>query len=272
MVDHVILALRMAPDWAGFARDHAAGIAIDPARYIPTHNPRFPGNVPAMIQRWDRLSAVPFFACRERLRAIAAGTLARVRGVTFTQWSGVPDLLAGLNGAPFLLFYHDDDDWFDPQMADALRGLDTETFDAVLFPMPVLAKHVRTFTRGGRPSAVAVGHCVQFEHRYHTNNYGLTRRAVAAGGLEQLMEHTGASETARALRFTDLYIDRIISATSKTPCSASRLGHNPGHKDAFRTYVQAYIGELQAITLPPGSEWIAQPLRETIELFQMALG
>lgn len=267
MIDHIILAMRASPDWATLARDHAAGQTIDPSRYMPANNPRFPLDIPEVIGRWNKFSSISFFACRQRLREIAAENLAAIESVTPTRWMDVPALLDRLTGTRALVFYHDDDDWFSPAMASLVSALDADAVDALVFPFVRLAANLVTFTRRGTPARDAVGRCEPFRYRYCTNNYGLTRRALATGPAA-LVEHEDASERAAALGFVDAYVDTIVSATSKTPCAASWLRNLRDDEAAFRDYVGRYLDALRALELARGVAWIGAPLRKTLELFE----
>ncbi len=211
-----------------------------------------------------------YFACRHKLREIADDSLARVEHVILTDWTRVPSLLDGLGEARLLLFYHDDDDWFHPALADLLRGIDVESIDAVVFPFLRLASTVTTFTHEGAPTAGAVGRIEPFRYRYCTNNYGLTTRALAQ--WNKLVEHTMASDTAQALNFVDLQVDAIISATSKTPCSASWLSKLPDNQADFARYIMDYVEILETTQIPAESRWIEAPLRQTLDLFRSVCG
>ncbi len=268
MIDNIILAMRASPNWAQLAQDYAAGRTIDPSRYMPANNPRFPTEIPELIARWNKYSNVSFFACRHRLREIAAENLAAVDGVTVTKWTEVPRLMDQLAGTRALLFYHDDDDWFSPAMASLIRGVDIDTVDAVVFPFARLAASVLTFTRDGTPTNDAIGRCAPFRFRYCTNNYGLTARALATGP-QALVEHEDASARAEKLGFVDVDLDILVSATSKTPCSAGWLRDELRDDEAsFRGYVGRYLSALKALEVPAHLGWIDTPLRKTIELFE----
>jgi hypothetical protein len=266
MIDHIVLAMRASPDWELLARDYAAGVPVPPSRYFPFHDLRFSREIPHFIERWNRLSAVSYFACRHKLRKIADDNLAQVKRVILRPWTHVPALLDDFGEARLLLFYHDDDDWFHPALADLLRGIDVQSIDAVVFPFLRLASNVTTFTREGRPTAGAVGRVEPFRYRYCTNNYGLTRRALAQ--RTELIEHTLASDAAETLSFVDLYVDKIISATNKTPCSASWLSKLPDSKAAFKQYIMDYVVTLETVEIPAESRWIEVPLRKTLDLFK----
>jgi hypothetical protein len=270
MIDQIVLAMRTSPDWGLLARDYAAGIRVPPSRYFPFHDLRFSRDIPQLIERWNRLSALSYFACRHKLREIADDSLAQVEHVIRTEWTRVPSLLDELGEVRLLLFYHDDDDWFHPALADLLHRIDVQAIDAVVFPFLRLASTITTFTHEGTPTAGAIGRVEPFRYRYCTNNYGLTSRALAQ--WSKLVEHTMASETAQALNFTDLQVDKVISATSKTPCSASWLAKLPDDASGFERYVMDYVEILEAARIPAESRWIEAPLRKTLELFRSVCG
>lgn len=270
MIDQIVLALRASPDWGLLARDYAAGIPVPATRFFPFHDLRFSRDIPQLIERWNSLSPVSYFACRHRLREIAGDNLAQIEHVIRTQWTRVPALLEDLGEARLLVFYHDDDDWFHPALADLLRSIDVESVDAVVFPFLRLASDVTTFTHQGVATSAAVGRVERFRYRYCTNNYGLTSRALARS--TDLVEHTAASETAAALSFTDLQVDKIISVTSKTPCAASWLFKLPDNKAAFDRYIMNYVETLETTQIPAELQWIEAPLRKTLELFRSACG
>jgi hypothetical protein len=266
MIDRIVLAMRASPDWGPLAVDYTAGIPVPASRYFPFHDLRFSRDIPQLVERWNSLSTASYFACRHTLRQITEDTLAQLDDVLLTQWTRVPALLEELGDARLLLFYHDDDDWFHPALADLVRGIDVTSVDAVVFPFLRLASTVTTFTRGGAATAAAVGRLEPFRYRYCTNNYGLTSRAL--GRSTRLVEHTMASETAEALSFSDLHVDKVISATSKTPCSASWLYKLPDNKAAFKRYIMDYVEILEATEIPVDSRWIDVPLRKTLDLFR----
>jgi len=266
MIDRIVLAMRTSPDWGLLARDYAAGIPVPPSRYFPFHDLRFSRDIPGFIERWNEFSPVSYFACRKQLRDIADDNLAQIRGVTLTPWARVPDLLDELGDARLLLFYHDDDDWFHPAVMDLLRGIDVDSIDAAVFPFLRLASSVTTFTRGGSATSGSIGNLEPFRYRYCTNNYGLTRRAFTH--RVDLVEHTVASSAADSLKFADLHVDRIISATSKTPCSASWLLKLPADRSAFMGYIAEYIAVLEQVEIPAESCWIETWLRKTLDVFR----
>lgn len=263
-----MLAVRASPDWAGLAEDHAAGKTIEPSRFMPAKHKRFPLDIPDHIARWNRLSGVSFWACRERIRAIAAGNLASVADVTMTRADDVPALLERTGAAPALLFFHDDDDWFHPEMVRILResDLDLAAIDVVVTPFFRLAKSLVTFTQGAREVPGGLGEYEAFRYRYCTNNYGLTGSALRTGPAD-LVEHIDASAAGDEKGFVDVHLDVVISATNKSPCSAAWVRELPDTPAAFREHVRTYVEVVSEACDSSPHEWVNAPLRETRDLF-----
>jgi hypothetical protein len=268
MINPLVLAMRASPDWAALADLHAAGHPVKPSQYLPPMHAGFPIDIVPMIERWNKNSKVSYFACRQRMREIAALNIASVGSVLSVRCEQVADLLQQVDDQQLLLFYHDDDDWFHPDMASLLEplGATLSTVDAAVFPFFRLASNMVTFTHGGRPTRCAVGRIEPFRYRYCTNNYGLTARALT-GKSSKLIQHIDASNHANAMRFEDAHCDLIISATSKTPCSASWLSKLPDQRDLFVKYIEAYIASMENIKLGHDNAWLAAPVRSTVELF-----
>ena len=270
--DRVIFALRESPDWAALAAYHAAGLPIDPDRYArPRNIPSFPPDIVDLIARWDRFAAIPFFACRVELKAIAATTLAAVTGAETIPHTALQAHLATHPLANGLLFFCDDDDWFAPNLLSTLPEIPADT-DAVVFPLARLAVESFTIARPGDEPGTRVidpiGPVHPFVLRYHTNNYALTARALAKSIPATLIEHRQASDTADRLAFTDLHCPHIVAVTSKTPCSASLLSTVVADADRFQAYITHYLKSLKHLPIPPSHAWLRDPLWRTIRLFE----
>ena len=82
------------------------------------------------------------------------------------------------------------------------------------------------------------------------------------------MEHVRASETAERLGFVDAYDPLAVSATNKTPCSASLLTGILADREAFMRFVGAYLEGLKRLVIPERHAWITGPLWETVRLFE----
>ncbi len=273
--DRVIFALRESPDWAALAADYAAGRSIESAGYArPRNIPSFPTNIVDLIERWNRFAAVPFFACRAELKAIAAATLAAVTGAETVSHADLAAYLATHPLANGLLFFCDDDDWFAPGLLAALPEIPAGT-DAVVFPLARLAVESFTIARHHAHAETRVidpiGPVHPFVLRYHTNNYALTAQALAKSAPETLIEHRQAAETADRLAFTDLHCPRIVAITSKTPCSASLLAAVVADAERFRRYVTHYLQNLKSLPIPVAHAWLRDPLWQTIRLFERTI-
>ena len=264
----LVFALRQSPDWAALAADRAAGIAIDSARYIPPHDvPTFPANIETCISGWNAWFNVDFFACRAELQRIARTTLDAVQGgVVLAR----PDWVKGLSPGPFRLFFLDDDDWFAPDTLARMAAVGDE--DIAVFPLLRLDWRVFTFVRELRPASPVIGFPSRFSHRYQTNNYALHSRLCTPETLALLADHMIASAEADRLALRDRYHDVLVSATNKTPASASVVARLPGDPAAFRVLVQDFVAAFRSLDLPDHAAWMREPVRLTADLFDRALG
>jgi len=272
MLDQVIVAVRASPDWDALARDYRAGDPIDPKRYARSQGTlSFPADIVALVARWNSFCAGDFLPCRSRLKAIAHALLGCLRRCTVVAHTELPSLLERLAGQRFVLCFCDDDDWFAPELFEMVWRLDFEGIDAAVFPLVRFEVNSFTLTPCGEPAPFAVGPCFPFVLRYHTNNYLLTPRAVERAGPDALVEHAAASAVANRLGFVDRYFDLIVSATNKSPCSASLLGNVVADADAFQHYVGGYVSNLRRLAIPAPLDWMSPPLGGTIRLFEARL-
>ena len=261
----VLFARRQSPDWAALAARHAAGEAITPADYLPAHEvPAFPDRIAECVARWNRGFAVDFFACRAALKAIAAATLA---GGTVLRMGDCPSRWPD---EPFRLFPLDDDDWFAPDTAARIAGVGDE--DVAVFPLLRLDVPVFTFVRRLLPFSPVVGRPNRFSHRFQTNNYALHPRLCTPERLADLADHIAASEAAERLGLSDRYYEVMVSATNKSPVSASVLARILQDEAAFRRHVAAFVAALRELALPTHAAWMEVPVARTADLFARALG
>jgi len=264
----VVFALRQSPDWPRLAADHTMGLDIAPHRYMPEQEiPFFPRWLPGCIDRWNTLFGVNFFACRAELQRIARATLNAVAGACVAPRA---DILHHLPPGDFRLFFVDDDDWFAPDSVTRLSCAGDE--DISVFPLLRLDSPVVTFVPGRIRSSQVIGLPQTFTFRYQTNNYGLHRRLTTPAMLNMLADHADASATADRIGLTDAYHDTLLSVTNKTPVSASVLMRITNDPAVFRHHVEAFVRALRTLDLPPHAHWMADPIRQTANLFQRALG
>jgi hypothetical protein len=273
MLDQVVVAVRASPDWDALARDYLAGHAIDPERYArPQGILSFPSDIVALIARWNNFSAVDFFTCRSRLKTIARALLDCLRCGTVIVHTELPSLLQRLAGQRFVLCFCDDDDWFTPELFEIVGQLDFEGIDVAVFPLVRFELNSFTLTPRGDQARIAVGPCYPFVLRYHTNNYLLTPRALGRVSTDTFLEHAAASAAANRLGFVDRYFDLIVSATNKSPCSASVLRNVVTNAKAFEHYLDDFVSNLRRLAIPTSLAWMFPPLEETIRLFEVAVG
>lgn len=260
--------MRHSPDWAALAAEHARGQAIAAARYLPPAGVmHFPAHIAHCIARWNALFAVDFFACRAALRQIAGETLASVCGALVLPAAALPQRLPD---GIVRLFFLDDDDWFAPDTVARIADVGEE--DVAVFPLPRLDQRVFTFCRRPPPPGVALGLVSRFATRYQTNNYALHRRLCTPPLLAAMADHHAASAEADRLGLRDGYYDVVVSATNKTPVSASVVARIVDDEAGFRRHVERFVGELGGLDLPAAAAWMREPIARTAALFARALG
>jgi hypothetical protein len=272
-LDGIIFVRRQSPDWAGLARDYAAGLPIDPARYIPQGRvPGFPDDIAACIRTWNDTFPVNFFRCRQVLKEISQHSLRRIASATVIPEQNLHELPADLLRSRFFLFFFDDDDLFAPDSFERLSVLDPGVSDVVVFPLVRLGEASFTFVRQGEVAREIIGFRRNFGHRFQTNNYALTAAIVRTtiartGHLLNLKDHVLASVYADQQNLRDTYFDSIVSATNKTPCSANTVGSLLSDRSDYRSFIRRYVANLRRLPIPRKLNWLAEPMHETIKLF-----
>jgi hypothetical protein len=268
----LIFVRRQSPDWAGLARDYEAAIPIDPSRFVPHPVvPGFPNNIADCIQVWNALFPVNFFRCRQVLSAIAEHCLHQVRNARVVPLGAIDQIPTMVMRSAALVFFTDDDDWFNPKVFELLAGLDPGQSDIVVFPLVRLGEDSFTFVRKGEPARVVVGRRRDFGHRFQTNNYGITARTALSRHFQYLKDHVLGSVYADQQDLLDGYFDMLISATSKTPCSANLIGELPSDPAAYRAFIRRYVDNLERLAIPAELHWMTEPLSKTVALFQVIL-
>jgi hypothetical protein len=264
----IVLALRRSPDWDALAADHARGLTVVPARYVPADRiPAFPTHIADCIARWNTVFRVDFFTCRAELRRIARATLDGVRDALVLTRDDLPQ---SLPAGRYRLFFLDDDDWFAPDTCARLACVGAE--DVAVFPLLRLDVPVFTFVRESARSGPVIGVPGRFSNRYQTNNYALHPRVCTSAALPMMEDHITASDFADRCGLHDAYHDVMVSVTNKTPAAASVVSRIVEDEEAFRGHVAAFVAALRGLSLPAHAAWIAKPIRQTAALFERALG
>jgi hypothetical protein len=271
MTQQPLFILRQSPDWHSLAADFKQGNKIDPARFRPpVPVPGFPGNIVQLVAQWNETMGVDFFSCRSRLKEMCEDSIAKIPGAKRVSYLDLESI--GPEITNYVAFFHDDDDWFAPDMARILEDVLPDDYDICVFPLVRIATLTSTVIRqGGRPD-VLVGVPRPFSHRYQSNNYGINGRICNNETLLNMKDHVLGSEFANTKGLRDTYVNRVLSATVKTPCSAQAVAQMFRDPAKARTHVQAYVTAIKALEIPGNLPWIAERLKNVIELFSEALG
>lgn len=272
MLDRVVFLVRQSPDWEALAADHRRGVPIAPGRYRPREPiPTFPANIADLIERWNRICPIGYFDCRVALKRMTTDLLHSVRNAVVLNEADIPTLAQRFAGTDYLLFCLDDDDWFSPDTFQLVASLDFGEADIAVFPLVRFGRPTFTFVRSPETTRIAVGAMGPFSSRFQTNNYGLRPSVCVPHHLRRLKDHLDGSKYADAVGLTDRYYDLPISATNKTPCSASILPSILEYRRDFFRYIASYVEHLRAAVLPSELRWAEPPLRRTRELFEAML-
>ncbi len=264
----VVLLRRQSPDWAAMSADFRAGRPVDPARYVPSHPiPAFPEHVDRLIGEWNRRFRVDFFTFRAELAAMSAASTQNVRGairVSFEEMDGVAELA---RRQEFYLFPHDDDDFFSPALAEVVG--DAPGSDAVVTPLYFIGRQASTFCRPGCIPDHMLAAARPHQHRFHSNNYAIhSRRLQSVADVAAVKDHIDASRHAERHAFSETVLPRVISATVKTPASASMLTQTfQGWRRRRRVFKETQR-TLRSLQLPPGFEWVSEPSARIAELLR----
>jgi hypothetical protein len=233
--------------------------------------PGFPDDIVGCIEVWNALFPVNFFRCRQVLSGIADRCLRQVSNARVVPLDAIDQIATVVTQSASLVFFTDDDDWFNPNVYELLSGLDPGQSDIVVFPLVRLGEDSFTFVRKDEPARVVVGRRRDFGHRLQTNNYAITARTALSEHLRYLKDHVLGSVYANQRDLRDIYVDVVISATSKTPCSANLIGLLPHDPAAYRAFIHRYVDNLERLEIPAELDWMTEPLRETVALFHVIL-
>ena len=261
----VILVSRQSPDWGALACDFRKGLPIDPARFAPPEPiPGFPRKITELVERWNAEMDLDFFSCRARLKEIAASTVERSPNLVRSDYTKVDRLPRHDNS---ILFFHDDDDWFAPDMAEAVSQIPSTGYDVCVFPLVRVWVDTFTFVRRGKGARSIVGRRQDFHYRYQSNNYGLSGRICDSETLRAMRDHVVGSDYANRRGLRDCYVDRIVSVTAKTPCAASMIASLFAPAANAKEIVRGYVDTLRSLIIPAELEWIGSGISDLIELF-----
>jgi hypothetical protein len=208
----------------------------------------------AKFDVWNRTLTMPYHEFRARLKAIAAGNLARVAHASVSPLASVP--------AGHIVVPVDDDDWFAPDLVAWLRSAPAPPIEVWLWTRLALQPERRS-TRVRRQLARLLGRGER--HVCKTNNYAVrsapTRQAVAANHVE-------------ASRYVDAHpglarrIDRTLAIQNRSLASQTTLawGAPAISPAALVALLGRYRNFYERWTPPASLEWAVPYVRLMAEL------
>jgi hypothetical protein len=262
-----VFVRRQSPDWAGLARLHRSRTYVDPQRYLPDHEiAGFPPNVDRAIERWNERFRIDYFTARAILAKLSDGNIGSIANAKRFDYSEQRQILNLARECRFVLFFHDDDDFFASDLPVRLASLDGNV-DVHVFPLFRVHSHLATFVRDGQPAEFIWGTRRSFDFRFQSNNYGIESGILSESLLTGMKDHVEASSYADAHNLSEALYPFVISATVKTPCSASHLPQLLEHPRDFEREMKTFVRRFAHPDLPAAYGWLDQPLRSIAHLF-----
>lgn len=256
----IVFLRRQSPDWEGLSLDYRRGVPVDPARYVPDHPvPGFPPRIEGLIGAWNARFRTDFFTFRALLVRLSAANLAAVSGARQYAYDQLEELAARARTECFYLYPHDDDDFFAPYLAQVLQASAREC-DTFVTPLFRIGTARWTFVPPGCTAEHVLGEARGQDFRFQTNNYAVHSRHLAdVERIRAIKDHIEASAYAQRHSFTQAIAPQVLSATVKTPASASILATAFRSRLALRRSFKRAIDGLQSLELPARFEWIGAP-------------
>jgi len=266
--DLIAFARRQSPDWAGLSRDYQAGLPIDPARYVPDHViPEFPADIVELIAAWNAAFTPDFFTCRASIAEISARNLAAVRNAVHFAYHDIAGIAKLAAAKQFVLFFHDDDDVFAADLFERMAATTAWQADTCVFPLYRVADTLVTYVKEGHAVEAVWGARSRFFYRFHSNNYGLNSRLCTPAHLRGMKDHIAASDYAAARGFGEAVLPFAMSATIKTPCSASALMQLRDGPVSFTRKIKDFAGRYAKPALPDSHAWLRDSLARIAAVF-----
>ncbi len=265
----VVFLRRQSPDWTALARDYRAGRPVDPARFVPDHVvPGFPQRVDVLVAAWNERFRTDFFTVRSIITDLGAASLAAVANARTYSFESVVEVAAHARTKVFFAYPHDDDDFFAPYVGDVLAGTPSET-DTLVTPLYRIGARNWTFARDGCKPDYVLDHLHAHDYRFQTNNYAIhSRHLGSVKNILALKDHIEASVYADTHGFTDYVASTVISATVKTPASASMLESAFKNRYALRRAFKRTIDGIHAVELPEKFTWLTRPSAQIARLLE----
>lgn len=274
MLTEVVLVRRRSPDWTTLASEFRQGLSIDRSRYIPPD-----GDIPGLsvhlgddIDRWNTRFKTDFFTYRSALARISDTNLRQVGQARHYRFSDRAALMDVAARADTYFYFHDDDDFYAPHLLAGIQSDDT-SFDAIVSPMFRIGQRISTFVRRGFEADWIWGERSTPGGRYQTNNYGIHgRHCASAAGLLAVTEHVHASAYGDRQGFVDRVLATPLSATIKTPGSASAMHQVFESEDRLRQMFETFLQTLATIALTDQHAWLLEPVRQVRQLVACVYG
>ena len=271
MLEEIVFARRQSPPWADLATGYRRTGSVDPARYVPHHDiVGFPARVDRLIHAWNKRFAIDYFSCRATIAELSASNVAAARSgtsISFDDYEAVAERAAR---SAFLLFLHDDDDFFDPTLFDRIRSVADLAVDTHVFPLFRVHNDLVTFVRDGQDAEFVWGRRKSFDFRFQSNNYGISSRICSQPVMRHMKDHVEASAYAQSAGLSEQLYPFAVSATVKTPCSASVLPGILDNPKAFQRDMLAFADRFERADLPPAYAWLSAPLATMAQMFRAA--
>lgn len=269
----VLFARRQSPDWDMISRHYRNGDTVDPAWFVPQEDiPGFPSDIVQLIGNWNKAFSIDFFTFRARVAKKSRANIAAISGSLSFAYDD-PKLLEAMADIPdALVYFHDDDDFFSPRIAEALAQVDRPA-DVVISPLFRIGSGTSTFVNPAIGSDYVWGKKREFHMLLQSNNYGLRAGYFSdPGDILQFKDHVMASQEAVRQGLTLVDIPTLLSATVKTPASASMLRTIVGPRamllrrlglSGLRTnYFQKLLDYSETEGVPDDYDWVKEPLED----------
>lgn len=175
------------------------------------------------VELWDVTFSMPFHIFRRELKRIASQNLSALDGVSCVPIEDVP---VGQLAVPV-----DDDDWFSPELAQALTRM-PDDFSGYFWPrrfleVPTTLRHeLGLFQRSLFPATAPRFLC-------STNNYVVR---WSAGVDELLLDHTAATRWFLANPSHVTQLERPLSLMNRSLASTTQLRYKPSRSKLLRKY------------------------------------
>ena len=272
MIERVIFIKRQSPDWASLAGDHRAGRPINPRRFVPDHPiPGFPPNIEALVQAWNERFDIDFFTVRDTIAQLSAANILEAGEAESHDLSNLAGIARRAASEHFIAFFHDDDDVFAPGITARLRAVAADAYETCVFPLYRIGADLFTFVPAGVQPDAVLGRSKPFDFRFQSNNYGLASRICSAGNLRSLKDHVLGSAFADARGWTEGAYPLAVSATVKTPASASQLPDLFTSEATLQARFQGFIAQCRRLHVPAQEAWLLPPVHAIATLLEAVL-